>query len=124
MSTGTRLREARKAKGLAQLTVASRAGVSQPYLSQVERGLKRPGGDRLEALAAAVGVGAADLTSRQPARRTPAARPQETAVRSHRDIPATCPCDWEMVLANRRPAGWELRRVRPGCRHHRAEAAR
>lgn len=51
-----RVRALREHRGLSQLDLALRAGVAQPYLSEIERGVK-PGGVRaLTRLAAALGV--------------------------------------------------------------------
>ena len=53
--------------------MAERAGVSIQYLSEVERGLKDPSSEMLQAIA-----GALDLTVRELATRT--ARPQALAL--------------------------------------------
>jgi hypothetical protein len=39
-------------------------------------------------------------------------------VRSFKEIPATCPCDWRMTFRDRRPSGWELAGTRAECAHH------
>lgn len=44
--------------------LAARAGVSNPYLSQVERGLRRPSADVLQQLARALEISAAALYTR------------------------------------------------------------
>jgi transcriptional regulator with XRE-family HTH domain len=53
------VRQLRAAEGLSQATLAKKARVSQPYLSQLEggtRGSKRPGVVILQRLAKALGV--------------------------------------------------------------------
>ena len=51
-----RLRAARKQRGLTQVQLADKVGVTQSLIGQYERGLKRPAIDRLQALAAALGI--------------------------------------------------------------------
>ena len=50
MSAGTLLRQARRAAGLGQREVARRAGIPQPTLSRIERGLASPRFDTLDRL--------------------------------------------------------------------------
>ena len=57
---GDRLRQERQAREERLVDVAERAGVSTQYLSEVERGLKDPSSEMLQAIA-----GALDLTVRQ-----------------------------------------------------------
>jgi len=57
---GDRLRRERQAREERLVDVAQRAGVSTQYLSEVERGLKDPSSEMLQAIA-----GALDLTVRQ-----------------------------------------------------------
>ena len=57
---GDRLRQERRARDERLVDVAERAGVSTQYLSEVERGLKDPSSEMLQAIA-----GALDLTVRQ-----------------------------------------------------------
>jgi DNA-binding XRE family transcriptional regulator len=57
---GAELRRERQQRGERLTDVAARAGVSTQYLSEVERGLKDPSSEILEAVA-----GALDLTVRQ-----------------------------------------------------------
>ena len=58
---GTVLRERRHDLGLRLVDVAQRAGVSPQYLSEVERGVKDPSSEILEAAASAVGFDVDDL---------------------------------------------------------------
>ena len=57
---GDQLRQERQAREKRLVDVAERAGVSTQYLSEVERGLKDPSSEMLQAIA-----GALDLTVRQ-----------------------------------------------------------
>jgi len=57
---GDQLRRERQAREDRLIDVAGRAGVSTQYLSEVERGLKDPSSEMLQAIA-----GALDLTVRQ-----------------------------------------------------------
>jgi transcriptional regulator with XRE-family HTH domain len=57
---GDQLRRERQAREERLVDVAERAGVSTQYLSEVERGLKDPSSEMLQAIA-----GALDLTVRQ-----------------------------------------------------------
>ena len=59
-AAGRELREERRAQDRTLADVAGRAGVSTQYLSEVERGLKDPSSEMLQAIA-----GALDLTVRQ-----------------------------------------------------------
>jgi DNA-binding XRE family transcriptional regulator len=61
---GDQLRQERQARGERLADVAERAGVSTQYLSEVERGLKDPSSEMLQAIA-----GALELTVRQLATR-------------------------------------------------------
>jgi transcriptional regulator with XRE-family HTH domain len=69
-----RLREERSARSERLADVADRAGVSTQYLSELERGLKEPSSEVLAALAGALRLSVADLTSRATARLTEASR--------------------------------------------------
>lgn len=70
---GEELHRERSARGERLKDVAERAGVSMQYLSEVERGLKDPSSEMLQAIA-----GALDLSVRELAVRT--ARPQTQAL--------------------------------------------
>jgi transcriptional regulator with XRE-family HTH domain len=58
---GEYLREQRLAAKLSLRQLAEQAGVSNPYLSQIERGLRRPSAEVLQQLAKALRVSAATL---------------------------------------------------------------
>ena len=70
---GHELREERHRQERTLADVAEHAGVSTPYLSEVERGRKEPSSEVLGAVAGALGIGLVDLTSRVS--RTLAPRP-------------------------------------------------
>jgi transcriptional regulator with XRE-family HTH domain len=58
---GAFIREQRRAAKLSLRTLADRAGVSNPYLSQIERGLRRPSADILQRVAEALRISAESL---------------------------------------------------------------
>ncbi|MDE9365528.1 helix-turn-helix transcriptional regulator [Luteipulveratus sp. YIM 133132] len=58
---GAYLREQRQAAELSIRQLADRTGISNPYLSQIERGLKRPSADILQALAKGLRISAEQL---------------------------------------------------------------
>lgn len=63
-AVGAELRRARHDAGRTLGDVAGRAGISTPYLSEVERGRKEPSSEVLEAVAGAMGLRLVDLTYR------------------------------------------------------------
>jgi transcriptional regulator with XRE-family HTH domain len=60
-SLGEYLREQRRAAQLSLRQLSELAGVSNPYLSQIERGLKRPSAEILQQLAKGLDVSAESL---------------------------------------------------------------
>lgn len=58
---GDYLREQRRGAHLTLRQLADQAGVSNPYLSQIERGLRKPSADVLQQLAKALRVSAESL---------------------------------------------------------------
>lgn len=58
---GQRVRQIRTDQSMAQSQLASAAGVSKSFISQVERGVKTPGMRSLTAIAKALGVLPGDL---------------------------------------------------------------
>ena len=60
-SLGEYLREQRQAARLSLRQLSELAGVSNPYLSQIERGLKRPSAEILQQLAKGLEVSAESL---------------------------------------------------------------
>src|SRR6476659_4514951 len=63
-AVGHELREERRTAERTLADVASDAGVSTQYLSEVERGLKEPSSEVLGAVAGALGLRLVDLTGR------------------------------------------------------------
>lgn len=61
---GRQLREARTSAGRTLADVAGEAGISVPYLSEVERGRKEPSSEVLGAIHGALGLSLVDLTTR------------------------------------------------------------
>ena len=59
---GEQLRLARKQRGETLRQVAERAGVSTPYLSEVERGRKEPSSEILSAITGSLDTSLLDLT--------------------------------------------------------------
>lgn len=55
------IREQRNTAQLSLRTLAQRAGISNPYLSQIERGLRRPSADILQRVADALRISAETL---------------------------------------------------------------
>jgi transcriptional regulator with XRE-family HTH domain len=60
-SLGDYLREQRVSARLSLRQLAEQAGVSNPYLSQIERGLRRPSAEVLQQLAKALRISAEQL---------------------------------------------------------------
>ena len=69
-AVGEQLRSERAARNERLTDVAGRAGVSTQYLSELERGLKEPSSEVLAAIAGALRLSVADLTSRAVERLT------------------------------------------------------
>jgi transcriptional regulator with XRE-family HTH domain len=61
---GTFIREQRERANLSLRRLADRAGVSNPYLSQIERGIRRPSAEILKRLSRALEVSAESLYTR------------------------------------------------------------
>jgi len=62
VSVSERLKRLRQEKNLSVADLAERAGVSKPYIWQIECGRRQnPSGDKLQKLASALGVTIADL---------------------------------------------------------------
>ena len=66
---GEELRKARQQAGIAQEQLSFRAGLSRPYISQLERNLKSPTVETLFLICEALGISAADLVRRVEAAR-------------------------------------------------------
>ena len=74
-SLGEYLREQRTAARLSLRQLSELAGVSNPYLSQIERGLKRPSAEILQQLAKGLEVSAESLYVRAGIRSAPRISP-------------------------------------------------
>jgi transcriptional regulator with XRE-family HTH domain len=61
---GQELHRERRRRGERLVDVAGRAGVSMQYLSEVERGLKDPSSEMLQAIAGALDLGVRELATR------------------------------------------------------------
>jgi transcriptional regulator with XRE-family HTH domain len=72
---GQELRKARQKAGLTQEQLSFRAGLSRPYISQLERELKSPTVETLFRICDALAVSAADIVGRVDAARKRKPRP-------------------------------------------------
>lgn len=77
MYQGTKLKEARKAKGMSQIELAAALGVSVPAISRYEAGQRNLRPDQLEAAAAILGISAIDLLDVEPEKRAELEQIQE-----------------------------------------------
>jgi transcriptional regulator with XRE-family HTH domain len=66
---GSTLRRVRRGRGLTLVALADLAGLSHPFLSQLERGLARPSMASLDRIAAALGTSAVELLAGESGRR-------------------------------------------------------
>ncbi|MFD7293653.1 helix-turn-helix domain-containing protein [Streptomyces sp. NPDC059897] len=69
------LRRRRRAQGRTLQDVADVAGISMPYLSEIERGRKEPSSEMLAAVAGALGLGLVDVLALAQGELAHAARP-------------------------------------------------
>lgn len=79
---GTFIRQQRQRSAISLRKLAERAGISNPYLSQIERGLRKPSAEILKSIARALSISAETLYERAgllEGRTTPDI---ETAIRS------------------------------------------
>ncbi len=61
---GSFIRQQRERSALSLRKLAERAGISNPYLSQIERGLRKPSADILKSIAHALSISAESLYER------------------------------------------------------------
>jgi transcriptional regulator with XRE-family HTH domain len=112
---GERLRFYRQAKGKTQAVVAGLAGVTEDYLSQIERGLKTPTISLLQQFAKILGVRVSDLLGEQVAEHgemvLPAGTILQRALISHDSRPDE-PVDLAGLRAQVQGA-WEIWQGRP-----------
>lgn len=95
---GAIIREQRELASLPMRQLAKAVGISNPYLSQIERGLRAPSEAVLEALAAALDLSAEDLYRRAGfVELTPAVEGE-----SHSDLAAAIATAPELTAAQRR----------------------
>src|SRR5258708_19465715 len=92
---GLRLGEAIRAQrhllGLTLVDVATRAGLSHPFLSQLERGLARPSMRSLTAIASTLGTSAQALMAAAELPAVPAAEPVSAVRGPHARPPVASP---------------------------------
>ncbi len=112
---GERLRFYRQAKGKTQAVVAGLAGVTEDYLSQIERGLKTPTIGVLHQFAKILGVRVADLLGEQVPEHSetvlPAGVALQRALVSH-DQKAADPVNLA-ALRDRVQSAWDIWQGRP-----------
>ncbi len=114
---GERLRFYRQAKGKTQAVVAGLAGVTEDYLSQIERGLKTPTIALLHKFAKILGVRISELLGEQAAEHSEAAIPAGIALQralvAHDEEPgAIDPVDLADLRA-RVETAWDIWQGRP-----------
>jgi transcriptional regulator with XRE-family HTH domain len=61
---GTFIRQQRERSAISLRKLAERAGISNPYLSQIERGLRKPSAEILKSIARALSISAETLFER------------------------------------------------------------
>jgi len=64
LDLGAFIRDQRERSAMSLRKLADKAGISNPYLSQIERGLRKPSADILAAIAGALGLRAENLFER------------------------------------------------------------
>jgi transcriptional regulator with XRE-family HTH domain len=85
-SLGARVRSLRRERGLTLKALGAQAGLSHPFLSQLERGLARPSLGSIERIAAALGVPVTELWAETTAPALPRLVRSEHARRVAHDI--------------------------------------
>jgi transcriptional regulator with XRE-family HTH domain len=84
-SLGARVRELRRDRGMTLKALGRDAGLSHPFLSQLERGLARPSVSSVERIAAALDVPVSTLWTGPRPRTVRVVRAGEGKVRAHDD---------------------------------------
>ena len=84
---GARVRELRQDRGLTLKALGRRAGLSHPFLSQVERGIARPSVGSVERIASALEVPVSALWAERRAEGARVVRADEGAVGGWRELP-------------------------------------
>ncbi|MBE3586628.1 transcriptional regulator with XRE-family HTH domain [Desulfofundulus luciae] len=65
MDIGRRIREIRKANNQKLLNISQQTGLSQPFISEIERGIKVPSIETLEKICSALGITLAEFFADQ-----------------------------------------------------------
>ncbi len=65
MDIGQRIREIRKANNQKLLNISQQTGLSQPFISEIERGIKVPSIETLEKICSALGITLAEFFADQ-----------------------------------------------------------
>jgi len=79
---GSFIRQQRERSAISLRKLAERAGISNPYLSQIERGLRKPSAEILKSIARALSISAETLFERAGLLEGREATDIETAIRS------------------------------------------
>jgi transcriptional regulator with XRE-family HTH domain len=83
---GARVRELRRVRGLTLKALGREAGLSHPFLSQLERGLARPSVGSVERIAQALEVPVSSLWARPPLESALLIRKPEGTIEGFRDV--------------------------------------
>jgi transcriptional regulator with XRE-family HTH domain len=79
---GAFIRQQRERSAISMRKLAERAGISNPYLSQIERGLRKPSAEILKSIARALSISAETLYERAGLLEGQRATDIETAIRA------------------------------------------
>lgn len=79
---GSFIRQQRERSAISLRKLAERAGISNPYLSQIERGLRKPSAEILKSIARALSISAETLFERAGLLEGREARDVEAAIQS------------------------------------------
>lgn len=83
---GTFIREQREQAALSLRKLADQAGISNPYLSQIERGLRKPSAEILKSIATGLSISAETLYARAGLLSEPAETLVEAAIAADPDL--------------------------------------
>jgi transcriptional regulator with XRE-family HTH domain len=97
---GSFIRDQRRQAELSVRKLSERAGVSNPYLSQVERGLRRPSADILQRLAKALEISAETLYVRAGILDAPVNDPAGVDLVAHIDADPWLTAEQKRTLAH------------------------
>jgi transcriptional regulator with XRE-family HTH domain len=79
---GSYIRQQRERSAISMRKLAERAGISNPYLSQIERGIRKPSAEILKSIARALSISAETLFERAGLLEGRETTDIETAIRS------------------------------------------